>query len=126
MEEKKQAQEGGKKIKESSRRKKIDSTIVCKKHQVFNVVETIANEKVLDIMTRIDMCTCEQCICDVLALALNTLPPKYVTSHAGKQYIQLEAYKKQLETDVAFALMKASMTVKEAPNHVDDGEQADR
>lgn len=113
-------QEDSKSIKESQRRKKIDSTLVCKKHQVFNVVEILANEKVLDVMTRMDMCTCERCICDVLALALNTLPTKYVTSHAGKQYIQLEAYKKQLETDVAFALMKACMTVKEAPNH--DGE----
>ncbi|MDF2655997.1 MAG: Late competence development protein ComFB [Bacillota bacterium] len=106
-----------KRIKESPRREKIDSTNVCKKHQVFNVVETIANEKVLDVMSRMDLCTCEQCICDVLALALNSLPPKYVTSHAGKQYIQLEAYKKQLETDVAFALMKACMTVKDTPNH---------
>ena len=120
MEQYSQAHDDVERIKESSRREKIDSTLVCRKHEIFNVVETIANENILDDMSRMELCTCEQCICDVLALALNMLPPKYVTSHAGKQYIQLEAYKKQLETDVAFALMKACMTVKQAPNHVNE------
>ena len=86
-------------------------------HRVFNVAEIIANEKIYDIMERMEMCTCEKCICDVLALALNSLQPKYVTSDAGRQYIQLDAYKKQFETDVAFALMKACQTVKAAPGH---------
>lgn len=117
MERGNQTPETSVKIKQSSRREKIDSTWVCRKHNVFNVVETIAYEKVADIMSRMEMCTCERCTCDVLAIALNTLPTKYVTSDAGKQYIQLEAYKKQLETDVSFAIMKACMTVREAPNH---------
>ena len=86
-------------------------------HNVFNVAELIANEKVSDIMVRMEMCTCEKCVCDVLAIALNSLPPKYVTSDAGKQYIQLDAYKRQFETDVAFALMKACQTVKASPGH---------
>lgn len=94
-----------------------ESALVNQRHHVINVVEIIAKEKVEDVMARMEMCTCEKCMCDVLALALNQLPTKYVTSDAGKQYIQLEAYKKQLETDVAFALMKACMTVKAAPNH---------
>lgn len=86
-------------------------------HHVINVAEIIANEKVLGIMERMEMCTCEKCLCDVLALALNTLPTKYVTTDAGRQYIQLETYKKQFETDVAFALMKACQTVKASPSH---------
>lgn len=87
------------------------------RHKVFNVVEIIACEKITDMMDRLDVCTCMKCTCDVLALALNSLPTKYVTSHAGKQYIQLDAYKKQFETDVEIALMKACLTVKSAPNH---------
>ena len=62
------------------------------KHNVINVAEIIANEKVYGIMDRMEMCTCEKCACDVLALALNSVEPKYVTTDAGKQYIQLEAY----------------------------------
>ncbi|HVI43023.1 MAG TPA: late competence development ComFB family protein [Anaerovoracaceae bacterium] len=96
---------------------KLKSALVNQRHNVINVVEILANEKVSDMMARMDMCSCSKCTCDVLALALNTLPNKYVTSDAGKQYIQLESYKKQFETDVEIALMKACMIVKSAPNH---------
>jgi len=105
-------------IKLTPRQEKvIQSALDEKKHQVYNVVEWIAKESIDDIMERMEMCTCPQCTGDVLALALNSLPTKYVTSDAGKQYIQLGAYKKQFETDVEIALMKACMTVKSAPNH---------
>jgi len=95
--------------------------LLNRKHNVFNVVEIIANEKVADMMDRMEMCTCSKCTCDVLAIALNSLPTKYVTSDAGKQYIQLNSYKRQFETDIEIALMRACLTVKESPNH--DGEQ---
>lgn len=105
-------------IKLTPRQEKVMKTALDeKKHHVYNVVELIANEAIADVMERMDMCTCPNCTGDVLALALNSLPTKYVTSDAGKQYIQLNAFKKQLETDVEIALMKACMTVKAAPNH---------
>ncbi|HML37707.1 MAG TPA: late competence development ComFB family protein [Bacillota bacterium] len=87
------------------------------RYKVLNVVEIIAEEKLPGIMNQMDMCTCEECACDVLALTLNSLPTHYVTSDAGKQYIQLNSYKKQFETDVEVALMKACFTVKASPNH---------
>ena len=95
----------------------LRSALTDMNHNVINVVETIAKENVVEMMDRMEMCTCSKCICDVLALALNSLPTKYVTSDAGKQYIQLETYKKQFETDVEIALMRASLTVKGSPNH---------
>jgi competence protein ComFB len=108
-------------IKMSPRQERVmKSALEEKKHHVYNVVEIIANETIADVMERMDMCTCSRCTGDVLALALNSLPTKYVTSDAGKQYIQLAAFKKQFETDVEIALMKVCMTVKAAPNH--DGE----
>lgn len=104
-------------IKLTPHQEKVRDASVEQHLNVFNVVEIIARENIADMMVRMDMCTCSKCACDVLALALNSLPTKYVTSHAGKQYIQLDAYKKQLETDVEIALMKACFTVKAAPNH---------
>lgn len=105
-------------IKLSPRQERVmKNALEEKRHHVYNVVEIIANETISDVMERMDMCTCVQCTGDVLALALNSLPTKYVTSDAGKQYIQLSAFKKQFETDVEIALMKACMTVKAAPNH---------
>ncbi len=105
-------------IKLSPRQERsLNNALADRKQHVINVVEIIAKEYVMNMMDRMEMCTCSKCICDVLALALNSLPTKYVTSDAGKQYIQLETYKKQFETDVEIALMKACLTVKAAPNH---------
>lgn len=105
-------------IDHPSEQKEVQSALL-KDHprHVINVVEIIANEKVVDVMGRMEMCTCDRCISDVLAIALNSLPTMYVTSDAGKQYIQLNTYKKQFETDVSFALMKACLVVKESPKH---------
>lgn len=102
----------------------LKKALANQEYRLINVVEIIARENVLNMMDRMEMCTCSKCICDVLALALNSLPTKYVTSDAGKQYIQLASYKKQFETDVEIALMKACMTVKDAPNHDDQAEGA--
>jgi competence protein ComFB len=107
-------------LKLTPRQQRVIDASAGQQFNVFNVVEIIAREKIADMMVRTDMCTCSKCACDVLALALNSLPAHYVTSDAGKQYIQLNAYKKQFETDIEIALMKACFTVKSAPNH--DGE----
>lgn len=107
-------------IKLTPHQERARDALVDRRLSVFNVVEIIANEKVADMMDRMEMCTCSKCACDVLAIALNSLPTNYVTSHAGKQYIQLNSYKKQFETDVEIALMRACLTVKEAPNHEDE------
>ena len=107
-------------IKLTPHQERVRDALLNRKHNVFNVVEIIANEKVADMMDRMEMCTCSKCTCDVLAIALNSLPTKYVTSDAGKQYFQLNSYKRQFETDVEIALMKACLTVKESPNHDED------
>ena len=104
-------------IRLTPHQKRVRDATADQHFNVFNVVEIIARQNIADMMVRMDMCTCSKCACDVLALALNSLPAHYVTSDAGKQYIQLNAYKKQFETDIEIALMKACLTVKEAPNH---------
>ncbi|MBR0599444.1 late competence development ComFB family protein [Sinanaerobacter chloroacetimidivorans] len=93
------------------------SALFDQHHSLVNVAEVIAKEKVSEVIKRMEVCDCSKCTNDVLALALNYLPTKYVTSDAGKQYIQLNAYKKQFETDVVAALIKACLVVKSSPNH---------
>ena len=96
---------------------KAHSALFDQHNNVVNVAEVIANEKIEEIMKRMSVCCCSRCRADVLALALNSLPTKYVTSDAGKQYIQLNSYKRQFETDVAAALIKACLIVKSSPKH---------
>jgi competence protein ComFB len=84
---------------------------------LVNIAEILAREKLSLVMERMKVCTCKTCVNDVLALALNSLPTKYVTTDAGKQYCQLDVYKKQYETDILAALTKACVRVKAAPRH---------
>lgn len=61
---------------------------------IINVTQILAEEKIHEVIKLMECCTCEKCEDDVMALALNSLPPKYVTTHAGKQYVQLDSFKK--------------------------------
>lgn len=84
---------------------------------LINLTEKLAREMVSQVMEKMNVCSCPICKNDVLALALNSLKQKYVTTDAGKQYLLLEVYKKQSETDVIAALTKACVRVKVSPRH---------
>lgn len=84
---------------------------------LVNLAEVVAKEKVALVMERMRVCTCRTCVNDVLALALNSLPTKYVTTQVGMQHFQRSAYEKQYETDILAALTKACVRVKASPRH---------
>lgn len=53
---------------------------------------------------------------DILALALNRLPVKYVTSGEGKLYSEMiDNFKVQFETDILAGLTRAAIQVKGKP-----------
>ncbi len=95
----------------------IGSAIMEQNDDLVNIAEILAREKLSLVMERMKVCTCKTCTNDVLALALNSLPTKYVTTDAGKQHFQLDVYKKQYETDILAALTKACVRVKASPRH---------
>lgn len=64
-----------------------------------------------------DICTCEHCLLDIKAIALNHLHPHYVVTEKGKLYSQLEEMKIQFETDIIKALIDAIAIVSENPRH---------
>jgi competence protein ComFB len=84
---------------------------------LLNVTEKLVFEYVDEIMGKLKVCDCPTCKNDVIALALNSLPQKYVTTHAGKQFLLLDTYRKQYETDIISALTKACVRVKVSPRH---------
>ena len=96
---------------------RADSALNNHRRSVVNVTELIAEVKVDEVITMMGACNCPKCVDDILAIALNTLPTRYVTTDVGKQFIQLNSYKKQFETDVVAALIKACQIVQESPRH---------
>lgn len=95
----------------------VQSALIHCRNNVVNVTEIIAEAKVGEVIAMMEACSCPKCVYDVLAIALNSLPTRYVTTDVGKQFIQLNSYKKQFETDVVAALIKACQIVKASPRH---------
>ncbi len=104
-------------IKAFREQESAGSALLEQSDDLVNIAEVLTREKLALVMERMKVCTCRTCVNDVLALALNSLPTKYVTTDAGKQYFQLDIYKKQYETDILAALTKACVRVKAAPRH---------
>ncbi|HWQ77399.1 MAG TPA: late competence development ComFB family protein [Anaerovoracaceae bacterium] len=84
---------------------------------LVNIAEVLARERIALVMERMKVCTCRTCYNDVLALTLNALPTKYVTTGTGKQHFQRGVYKERYETDILAALTKACVRVKASPRH---------
>jgi len=86
------------------------------KERPFNLVRAIAEELLPSVLNKLDIADTPENREDILALALNKLPTKYITSGGGKMYAQMiENYKVQYETDVLTSLTRAAITVKSKP-----------
>jgi competence protein ComFB len=86
------------------------------KERPVNLVKLIAEDLLPSVLKKMDIEDTQANREDVLALALNQLPTKYVTSGGGKLYVELiNTYKIQYETDVITSLTKAAMKVKNKP-----------
>ena len=77
---------------------------------------------VLNMMDKIlpqrdDICKCEKCKLDIVALVLNKLPPKYVVTSKGVVYTRLAQLKIQLKADLAKEITQAISIVQDKPQH---------
>jgi len=63
------------------------------------------------------MCVCEQCRTDIMAIALNSLPPKYIVTKKGELYAKINTLQNQFEVDIISALTKAAAIVDKNPRH---------
>lgn len=94
-----------------------ESSFITENEHLVNLAEILVKDMLPEVMKKMNICTCDICTNDVMALALNNLPTKYVTTDMGKQYMKLDIYKKQYEIDVMAALTKACVRVKASPRH---------
>lgn len=64
-----------------------------------------------------EICQCDTCKHDIVAIALNNLPPKYVVREQGELYSKINTLDAQYRIDVFTALTRAIMIVKDHPRH---------
>lgn len=82
-----------------------------------NVMERIVNDKIIYYMRQFDVCTCDRCKADVIALTLNGLLPKYIVTMPAAVDPLISYYTNRLISDVTVEATKACMIVKENPRH---------
>ncbi len=82
-----------------------------------NVMERIVHDKIIYYMRQFEVCTCDRCVADTVALTLNGLIPKYIVTMPAAVDPLLSFYTNRLISDVTVEATKACMIVKENPRH---------
>ncbi len=83
-----------------------------------NYMEDAVRDMLDDLMAkRNNICKCSRCRLDILAYALNRLPPKYVVTDKGHTYTRVAEMAQQFATDLVVALSRAIKHVNKNPRH---------
>ncbi|GAA0739905.1 late competence development ComFB family protein [Clostridium oceanicum] len=85
---------------------------------IKNYMEDIIDHILPDLIKEHkDICTCDRCIEDIKAVALNKLPPLYIVTEKGLVYTKLNELKSQFKINVITELALAIEIVSQNPNH---------
>lgn len=89
---------------------------------VQNYMETLVNNVLSAELAEnpekyADICQCPACLADVKCVALNSLPPYYITTLAGEVYGEYESKDLQKLSDVLVAVAKGIEAVRAAGAH---------
>lgn len=86
-------------------------------YRLKNYMEELVINKTEEILRLMSICKCEKCKLDITALALNSLPAKYVVTDQGELYTKVKELEQQFEVDVETAIIKAAIFVGKNPKH---------
>ncbi|ASS90121.1 MAG: competence protein ComFB [Bacillaceae bacterium] len=83
---------------------------------IVNALEKIMEELLDEYIDQFHMeCTCPTCRNDVLALVLNRVQPRYVTSEDKITYVRAEFFDRQQMTSLLVSLAECARIVSENP-----------
>ncbi len=86
--------------------------------EIINVTEVAVEALVDKVLKDEQACTCRRCKMDVMAIALNALPPQYVVSEEGRicGICKLQGLLPN-KVEVYRAVLEAVQMVKQRPHH---------
>ncbi|MBP2635084.1 MAG: Late competence development protein ComFB [Firmicutes bacterium] len=91
--------------------------------QLKNYMEDLVWQRLDEVLINDpETCNCEKCRYDIVSLALNSLPPRYIVTPAGEAYTKTKALESQFNIDIITAITKAFQVVQNNPRH--DSKQA--
>lgn len=86
--------------------------------RIHNIMEDVVQQKVDDVLERFNCCKCELCKQDVIAIALNNLPPRYISANEQKMSAKIQMTMVKAANDANAALVKAAIVVRNSPRHI--------
>jgi competence protein ComFB len=87
-------------------------------YELRNFSEIIVKKMLEEYLAHNDIpCKCERCLADIMACALNRLPPRYYVSLKGEVLTHFEAQTVPDKTRVLAEVVVASQIVAAAPSH---------
>ena len=87
------------------------------KLEIRNYMETCVLDLLGPVLDSLNACQCDNCLLDILAIALNSLPTKYVVTKKGELYTKISNLQNQFDVDIIAAIAKASVIVSRNPRH---------
>lgn len=84
---------------------------------LVNVIEEFVRQKAKETIRELGACDCETCYQNACAIALNNLPPKYVTTTRGALLSEITATEIGNSSAILVEVTKAVMKVMENPHH---------
>ena len=84
---------------------------------LVNVMQQIIEDKADKYIGIFDVCRCSHCRKDVIALALNQMPPKYVVMSQKELLLKRDMYEVRYNCEAVAQLMQACQKVKDNPHH---------
>ncbi len=85
--------------------------------ELKNLMEEVVTSTLPEVWKNIDMCKCEKCRLDIIAISLNHLPPRYIVSQRGEVYSRTDFLVLQKRVDIMTAVSNAIHIVKKNPHH---------
>ncbi len=86
--------------------------------ELKNYLENLVWEQLDSVLTAYpDICTCQKCRNDIVALALNALPPCYVVTGLGETYTKIHSLEQQFSINIVTAITNGITIVNRQHKH---------
>ena len=86
--------------------------------ELHNYTEKVVREVLDEVLDKKEgLCKCEKCRLDIMAIALNNLPPQYYISQKGEVFSKLLASYMDTRIKVITEITKALLQVQKEPHH---------
>ncbi|MDD2496449.1 MAG: late competence development ComFB family protein [Tissierellia bacterium] len=87
------------------------------KNYMEEVVRNLLNNILKTDPNYDNICKCERCLDDIMAIVLNNLKPYYITTKKGEVYAEYTSLETQLQVEIISEIIKAIEFVSTSPNH---------